>query len=326
MDFLSILMLVMCLSFGLIVAYILFKDKLKAQGNKIKNTDKTSSSIKKEKTSKGDVPVCDSQNILDFNDIRVCNEETGLIEPENNTYVGVIEISGINFNLLSIDERLMLEESFGELLNGIDFPIQFFIQSRKTDMDRYVNRYEEKINKLKKELESLKENENTPEDVINNKQNQLNYGENLLQYISYRTVNANLLERKYYITVKYTHNYASYEHQLDDYEILTNAYNDISNKAALIIESLSRNKLSGRLLSALELGEFLYTCYNRDDANCLKFMNAIKSKFDHLVTTAKPVVIKKMEREIEKSKAKEEELMKEIEDMHKEMEVNGINV
>ncbi|NFO58552.1 hypothetical protein FDB39_17215 [Clostridium botulinum] len=325
----GIMVLVICAIFIIVVGGLLFKDAVKS---KERNKEEGKKSIKSNNITKGvkdfkdkqkeelSKHILDSQDILDFKEILVCNEETGLIQYDNNTYIGIIEIQGINFNLLSVDERLMLEENFGELLNGIEFPIQFYIQSRKVDLDKYINKYQESINKIEKEIDNLKNNENISANDIENKNSQLIYGKTFMNYFVQRTVNANLLERKYYIVVKYVHNTSNFEHKLNDYEILTTAYNDISNKAALIIDSLYRNNLKSNLLSAIGLGEVLYASYNRECASELKFQNVVNSNYSHLFTTSKPVQIKKIEQEIVNSVEREQELIKDLEVLQKEVE------
>ena len=325
MNIISMLLLVGCIGFISFIAYVLIKDGKKSKGKSNNRKINNKKSTEQKNNDKSDVEFLSSQEILEFKDIKICNEEVALIQGESeNEFIGIIEVQGLNFNLLSVDERILLEENFCELLNGIDFPIQFFIQSRKIDLDHYIKIYKTRVDKIQKDIQMLIENlgeekNEELEDEINKKQQQFQYGTMLLQYFTQRTINANLLERKYYIVLKYVHNYLSYENDLSDYEILNTAYNDINNKASLIMDSLSRNKLKSRLLDAIELSELLYNCYNRDDASVLRFKNAYKARYDHVTSTAKPVEIKKLDKEIENSQKKEQELIEEIEVLRKRM-------
>lgn len=331
MNIISMILLLGCIGFISFIAYVLIKDGKKNKGKSIKNNDKKGNDKKNKEQKdalkdKSDIEFLSSQELLEFKDIKVCNEEVALIQGENESeFIGIIEVQGLNFNLLSVDERILLEENFCELLNGIDFPIQFFVQSRKIDLDHYIKIYKTRVEKIQKDMQTLiesmgEEKNEELEDEINKKQQQFQYGTMLLQYFTQRTINANLLERKYYVVLKYVHNYLSYENDLSDYEILNTAYNDINNKASLIMDSLSRNKLKSRLLDAIELSELLYNCYNRDDASVLRFKNAYKARYDHITSTAKPVEIKKLDKEIENSQKKEQELIEEIEELKKRME------
>lgn len=331
MTIIGIIILIISIIFIFTIISMLLKDSIKSKGkrsNKSEGNINNKSDMNKKlnikktllnKDNESEVKVLDSQDILDFEEIIVCNEENAIIQYNDNSFIGIIEAKGINFNLLSTDERIMLEESFGELLNGLDFPIQFYIQSRKIDLDSYIKKYENMLNQQKKEIQALTDKVDPNIEVINNKKNQLEYGKQLLNYFIQRTVNANLLERKYYIIVKYTHNSENYEHELNEYEILSAAYNDICNKTAFVMDALSRNNLKSKLLSPIEVSEVLYSSYNRSDSSLLKFKNLIKSKYNHLCTTSKPIELKKIELEIKKSKEKEERIMNQLGSLNKEM-------
>lgn len=310
MDTIAYIMFGCVLIFILVMGYLLFKDSVKEKMPKKEN--KTPKS--EEKNNEDDINLLDSQDMLDFEKIRPCNEDSALLEYKKNIYLGYIEVQGINFNLLSENERIMLEQSFGDLINGLDFPAQIYVQSRKTDLDHYISKYKKSIDDMKKDIDKEKR-KNSDRKYIENRENQLIYGELLLNYFIERTVHANLLERKYYFVVKYNHNPNNYEHELNDYEVLSAAYNDISNKAAVIIDSLSRSNLKSKLLSAFDMGEFLYNCYNRTDANELKFNTVVSSEYNHLFTTAKPIEAKQLELEIKESERAEKEKLKEIKRM-----------
>ena len=329
MDIGAVIILILCFFCIGGVGYVLYKDsaKPKRKPSKKNNTTAKNSKVHKAKNNEIDhkkvknnkeVQILDSQDILEFEEIIVCNEETALLKYDENTFLGYIDVKGINFNLMSIDERIMLEESFGELLNGIDFSVQFYTQSRRIDLDDYINNYQDRIEQIKLQKKAMEERGSSQEE-IDRITNQIEYGEKLLTYYTQRTINSDLKERRYYIVIKYVHSADSFEHKLDDYEILTSAYSDIQNKAALIIDSLLRNNLRSKLLSATEIGEMLYTAYNRCDSSKLKFKNAVESGFNHLFSTSKPVELKKLELEIIKSEEREMELMNEIEQMRKEL-------
>jgi hypothetical protein len=52
---------------------------------------------------------------------------------------GILSVSTINFNLKSESEQLAIIDGYQQFLNTIDFPIQICIQSRKVDLDPYIN-------------------------------------------------------------------------------------------------------------------------------------------------------------------------------------------
>ncbi len=52
----------------------------------------------------------------------------------------VIIVSGVNFDLKSEDEQGLILSMFQNFLNSLDFPVQFFIHSRKVNVGEYLER------------------------------------------------------------------------------------------------------------------------------------------------------------------------------------------
>lgn len=61
---------------------------------------------------------------------------------------GILSVSTINFNLKSESEQLAIIDGYQHFLNTIDFPIQICIQSRKIDLDPYVNMLNQKKDEI----------------------------------------------------------------------------------------------------------------------------------------------------------------------------------
>lgn len=330
------------------VVLLVFDGKIpalnKAKNNNNKKNDskgaKGTSNKSKDDSKKGEVKIATTQEFLDFEDIQIFNKDNpmGIIVRNNKTeFIGIVEVFGINYNLLSVEEREILEVSFGKLLNGIDYPIQIYVQSRKLDIDKYENRYEARLGEIKKNIDSLtsrynfatENNENGENnavivelaDKINKLTNQYNYGEEIKEYMMARSKQKNILERKYYLVITHKHNNKMFEEALTYEELLKNAFFDIANKANSIISSLQRSKLGGKMLNAVELGEVLYSAYNKSESSIYKISNALKSQFSHLYTTATPVELKTIARQIDEvERMKDEELRKLRELQEKEQE------
>jgi type IV secretory pathway VirB4 component len=56
----------------------------------------------------------------------------------------ILMVSGVNFDLKSEDEQSIILNTFQNFLNGLDFPIQFFIHSRKVNVEKYLSSMEER--------------------------------------------------------------------------------------------------------------------------------------------------------------------------------------
>lgn len=288
--------------------------------NKETSKNKGAQEKSKEKEQQNILKV---QDFLDFDNIEIFSKDNpmgAIVRDNNSEFIGVIEVLGINYNLLSIEEREMLEDSFAKLLNGLDYPIQIHVQSRKLDIEEYGKKYSERLEEIKKNYDSLvaklnflKDNDGAlneiidMEDKINRTANQYNYGQEIKAYIMARSESKNMLERKYYIILTHRHNKGLFEEELTYKEILNNAFYDIANKANSLISALSRANLGGKILSGMELAELLYTSYNKSESGIYKLSQAIRSQFNHLYVTAAPVELKKLAREVEKLEKLERE-------------------
>lgn len=296
-------------------------DKKKAQGKKASVEAKNASSK---------LNIKGSVDLLNFDGIRSIdpNNPVGIIVREGTKeFVGVMEVFGLNYNLLSLAEREILEDSFSKLLNGIDYPVQIYIQSRSINIDNYQVKYEKKLDEIRKDLEKfqakikqLKENDGKDIDAIqeieqkfNRLASQYEYGLRLNDYILFRCKEKEMLERRYYICISHSHNASKYKEKLTEDELVANAFFDISNKSSSIISALQRAKLNGKLLSPVEVGELLYIAYNKKDSNFLSFTKAMQSRFNsNWITTAEPIELKIIDRQLKELDEDEKQTKEEI--------------
>ncbi len=58
---------------------------------------------------------------------------------KDGTLRGVLLVSSVNFALKSTDEQQAIIQAYMQFLNGLDFPIQIVIQSRKMNIDNYLH-------------------------------------------------------------------------------------------------------------------------------------------------------------------------------------------
>ena len=74
-----------------------------------------------------------TQKFLDIAEIR---EDAVVLK--DGTLRAVIMVSSINFALKSMEEQQATVQSYMQFLNGLDYPIQVVIQSRKMNVDAYM--------------------------------------------------------------------------------------------------------------------------------------------------------------------------------------------
>jgi type IV secretory pathway VirB4 component len=94
-------------------------------------------------------PTAPTQKFIEIKEIR-----DGVVCLKNGKLRKILIVSGVNFDLKSEEEQTLILNSFQNFLNGLDFSTQFFIHSRKVNIERYLElitaRKAEEPNKLLK--------------------------------------------------------------------------------------------------------------------------------------------------------------------------------
>jgi len=88
-----------------------------------------------------------TQKFVDIDEIK--NE---VVYMKNGGLRKILLINGINFDLRSEEEQQMILGSFQSFLNRLDFPIEFFIHSRKINIKSYLDKMKQREEDEKNEL------------------------------------------------------------------------------------------------------------------------------------------------------------------------------
>ena len=88
-----------------------------------------------------------TQQYLDIAELR---ENTVIMK--DGTLRSIILCSSINFALKSEDEQNALIQGYMEFLNSLEYPLQIVVQSRRLDIEEYINRLKEAEKKQTNEL------------------------------------------------------------------------------------------------------------------------------------------------------------------------------
>ena len=78
-----------------------------------------------------------------------------IIRKNRQQYIMVIQCKGINYDLLSEEEKESVERGFVEFLNTIRFPIQLYVQTRSLNLRKTIEAYREKVNEIGEEIKNL---------------------------------------------------------------------------------------------------------------------------------------------------------------------------
>ncbi len=86
----------------------------------------------------GAKPGVPSQRFLDIAEIK-----EDIVVMKDGTLRAVLLVSSINFALKSVDEQNAIVQAYMQFLNGLDFPIQVTIQSRRMNIDDYLQKLQD---------------------------------------------------------------------------------------------------------------------------------------------------------------------------------------
>lgn len=88
-----------------------------------------------------------SQQIVNIDEIR-----DGVLILKDGSFRVVLMASSLNFALKSADEQMAVVMQYQNFLNSLDFSVQFFVQSRKINIEPYIDTLE---NAQKKQVNEL---------------------------------------------------------------------------------------------------------------------------------------------------------------------------
>ena len=285
---------------ALVVAYyfLVYKSKVnkeeREKAKEIKTANKEFNGITRETTDK----------ILDFDEIK----DDMIIRKNGQQYIMVIQCKGINYDLLSEEEKESVERGFVEFLNTIRFPIQLYVQTRSLNLRKTIDAYKEKVNVIADEIKSLQKqraeylrtgNQKQVEMTdfeIRRKENVLEYGQDISNYIGRMSFNQNVLQQKTYVVVSYFKSELGNISNYSKDEIINMVFTELYTRAETLIRSLGSAQVSGRILDSEELTELLYIAYNRDEEQIYQLDRALDAQYDSLYSTSKDVLQKQRER------------------------------
>ncbi len=282
-----------------VIIYILIskKDKMLGASN---NKTEVATSNKEESTTISKVNI---KEFLDFDEVK----DNMIIRKGRTQYVMVIQCQGVNYDLLSEEEQISVEEGFVQFLNTLRFPIQLYVQTQSLNFEDIISEYKNKIHTIENEIRTLQRNlkqaeaENNTREIemlnfeLRRKNNVLEYGADITNYVSRLSLNKNVLKQKTYIIVSYYTSEFNGSNKFDKEEADNIFFSELYTRTKTLVRAISTAGVVGRILDSEELSELLYVAYNRDDSNMLSFNRVLESQYDALYSTGKDVLKKKEE-------------------------------
>ena len=80
---------------------------------------------------------------MEFDEVK----DNMIIRKNRTQYIMILQCSGVNYDLMSEEEKIAVEEGFVQFLNTLRFPIQLYIQTRSLNLREIVEDYRKKEKK-----------------------------------------------------------------------------------------------------------------------------------------------------------------------------------
>lgn len=299
--------------FLLIALYIyLLRPKTKKEESKIIASDLDSDSSKEKEKKidnygrfQGELSTESIYQFMEFDEI----VDNMIVRKNGTQFIMVLQCNGVNYDLMSEQEKIAVEEGFVQFLNTLRFPIQLYIQSRTLNLRDIIATYKGRVNNLSEDIDKLdariaqakaQGNRSLVEKLQferKRKVNVLEYGINITDYVEKLSSNRNVLQQKTYVVVSYYS--AEIGGGLGNYtkeEIYNMCFSELYTRCQNIASALATSQITSKILDSEELAELLYIAYNRDEAELLQLSKALDAQYDALYSSGKDVLQKKQEK------------------------------
>ena len=312
---------------SLLVVFIIIRMRIKENERTDENSSKiiggqSNNQVKKTNLITRDGKEIDSiYQFMEFDSIT----DNMIIRKNREQFVMVIECKGINYDLLSNDEKSAVELGFIAFLNTIRTPIQLYVQTRKLDMSNLLSSYSrrteamlDEISKIDAQIQLARQKGN--EELLNKlmfdrkrKINIVEYSESIEEYTNKINDSQYMLQQKTYIVVSYYANEIGDTKKYSDLELNDLVFSELFTRTQTILNALTSSEITGKVLNSEELAELLYVAYNRESSDTYTLRNALDAQYDRLYSTAKDVL-----------ETRKEELKKQIETEALKLATNSI--
>ena len=154
-----------------------------------------------------------------------------LLLPKGEYRLG-LELSSVNFELMSEDEQDAMIDTYQNFLNSLSTPFQILVRIREMDMDRY--------------LESFRTRVEDEQVAIYKKQN-----EAYMAFVKKLVATNKIMTRRFYVMLP---------HQSSERDFLL-AKEQLELTADIVSKGLARLGMQSRILTSLELLDLFYSFY-----------------------------------------------------------------
>lgn len=187
----------------------------------------------------------------------------GIVILKTGEFRVVLITNSLNLALKSEDEQQAILMQFQNLLNSLDFPIQFFIESRRLDIKPYMELLQQRSTEVEEDLLKIQIRE-------------------YMGFIKKFTEETNIMTKHFFIVIPYippnsspassksnplsTFNFGGPKKEMGDTSFDA-ARIQIEQRVATVIQGLSRFGLRAQKLGTEEVVELFYKLFNPGEQN-----------------------------------------------------------
>ncbi len=209
---------------------------------------------KKQKQSKS--LSSDKVPVQQYIDIAEIHDDTVIMK--DNTLVSVLLVSSINFALKSEEEQEAIVQSYISFINSLDFPIQIVIQSRRLNINNYLDKLRDKQKEQTNELLKIQIRD------------YINYIEELVEL-------GDIMSKGFYVVVPYnpqegTKKEGIFKKLINSFKVVKMVSlkkerfmkykQELDRRVGLVDSALSSMMLNSQRLDTQSLIELYYNTYN----------------------------------------------------------------
>lgn len=276
---------------------------------------------------------------MEFDEVK----DNMIIRKNRTQYIMILQCSGVNYDLMSEEEKIAVEEGFVQFLNTLRFPIQLYIQTRSLNLREIVEDYKTRVSDIAQDIEKLNSRIQAAKETKNDrlleklqfekkrKERVLDYGMDIAEYVARMSLNKNVLQQRTYLILSYYAGETGATPETPKDEVDAMCFSELYTRAQTAMRSLQASEVGSKILNSEEIAELLYIAYNRDDSEILQFSKALDAQYDALYSSGKDILQKRQEKLDEEINRKAIELAtdsivkadkyKQIEEMKEEQKV-----
>lgn len=169
--------------------------------------------------------------------IRIEGVRNGIVQLPNGEYRAILEISSINFELMSEDEQDAIIDTYQDFLNSINTGFQILVRIRELDMDSYLEGFNSKV--ANEKLKVYKQQ-----------------AENYTDFVKSLVTSNKILSRKFYVILPYS--------TKDKDSAVVREQLKLS--VGIVSKGLGKLGMQSRKLSSIEALDLFYSFYNPGQA------------------------------------------------------------